>query len=203
MNEAGDELMLNNENLVCKSLEQVNLLKDFFEFIFAKKIPSKNRSTYFKNENELDSVKKVTAKKELIRSEWCTFIRKYVDYIMAKVTQDGKHICRDRNSSEIIQEIADFVHRSMFYSKSFLVYQESGSEVFSVSIPPVSSILHDIKRRMSKNKGNLKYYELKGKLKRKQNNKERSKQGSDTDESDKENEINIINNNNNSGGDVL
>ena len=29
--------MINNENLVCKSLEQVNLLKDFFEFIFAKK----------------------------------------------------------------------------------------------------------------------------------------------------------------------
>jgi len=52
---------------------------------------------------------------------------------------------------------------------------------------------------MSKNKGNLKYYELKGKIKHQKNNKEkRSKQdGSDTEEDE---EIKTISNN---GGTVL
>jgi len=65
-------------------------------------------------------------------------------------------------------------------------------------IPPVDCILNDIKSRMSKNKGNLKYYELKGKIKHQENNKERSKQdGSDTEEDE---EIKTISNN---GGNVL
>jgi len=167
--------------------------------MFAKKIPSKDRYAYFSNENESDAVKNVTAKKEIIRTEWCTFIRKYVEYIMSKVTQDGKYICNDKTSSEIVQEIANFVHQSMFFGKSFLVYQEEGGrEMISVGIPPVGCILHDIKRRMSKNKGNLKYYELKGKIKLQQKNKERrSKPGSDSEEED---EIKTISNN---GGDVL
>ena len=170
-------------------------MKDFFEFIFTKKIPSQQRFAYFKNEDELDSVKTVTARKEIIRSEWCSLLRRYVDLIMSKVTQDGVYICVDRSSKEMVQEIARYIHQSMFYGKSFLVYQEAqtGATITAI-IPSVACLVHDIQYRLNKNKGNIKYYKDKGKAKRKQKLMEKPIQSVDSDDEDKEN---------NGGGEVL
>ena len=45
----GDDHLI-MENIVCLGLEQFNRLKDYFDFMFAKKIPSKDRFAYFNNE---------------------------------------------------------------------------------------------------------------------------------------------------------
>jgi hypothetical protein len=123
------------------------------------------------------------ARKEVIRSEWCTLLRKFVDHIMAKVTKDGVYICQDKSSKEMVQEIARFIHQSIFYGKSFLVYQEAQSgESISAIIPSVACLVHDIQYRLNKNKGNLKYYKTKGRSKRKQKLMEKPIQSEDSDD---------------------
>jgi hypothetical protein len=54
--------------------------------------------------------------------------------------------------------------------------------------------VHDIQYRLNKNKGNIKYYKVKGKAKRKQKLMENPIQSVDSDDEDKEN---------NGGGEVL
>jgi hypothetical protein len=71
-------------------------IKEYFDFIFAKQIASKEEKyAFFIDEKNIpDNVKEETAKKELIRAEWCSFMRRYVDFVMTKVTDDnGNHTC--------------------------------------------------------------------------------------------------------------
>jgi hypothetical protein len=186
-----------NENLVCSTVGQLSRLKDFFEFIFFKKIPSCKRKSYYSDENISDSAKKQTAKRELIRGEWCVGIRGFVECIMKKVTtEDGTNICSDKNDKQILEEIATFVHLTLFYGKSFLIYKDSGNggDVI-VSIPPMDWILRDMKLRISKNKGNIKYYEEKGKKKRNEKKQRKTSDDDDSEEEDGQNKENTTNNN--------
>jgi hypothetical protein len=48
---------------------------------------------------------------------------------MKKVTtEDDTNICSDKNDKQIfLEEIATFVHLTLFYGKSFLIYTDSGN----------------------------------------------------------------------------
>jgi len=86
--------------------------------MFAKQIASKDRNAYFSNENIADDVKRKTARKEVIRSEWCSFMRRFVEFIMSKVTDDisGNLTCIiDKTVKEIYAEIALFLSISPYF----------------------------------------------------------------------------------------
>ena len=53
-----------------------------------------------------------------------------------------------------------------------------------VTIPPMDWILCDVKLRICKNKGNIKYYEEKGKKKRKEKKQRKTSDDDDSDEDD-------------------
>jgi len=167
------------------------MIKDYLDYIFAKQIASKERHGYFCDESIADAIKKQTAKKELIRSEWCSLMRRFVDFVMSTVTDDhGNHTCMDKSVKEIHRESAMFVHQSIFHGKTWLVYQDPNTqrELFREIIPSIDVILRDIRSRTSKNKGNIKYYIESKKKKNKMNKNPSSFVSDDEEDDDKENE---------------
>jgi len=175
--------------------------------MFAKQIASKDRHAYFSNENIADDVKRKTAKKEVIRSEWCSFMRRFVEFIMSKVTDNisGNLTCIDKTIKEIYAEIALFVNQSLFHGKTWLTYKDTAkNHEFKTLVPSTDIILRDMKERIAKNKGNVKYYIEKVKNKKKQIKNTSSFVSEDEEEDDvnnKENEERI--NTTTSDGEVL
>ena len=162
--------------------------------MFAKQIASKDRHAYFSNENIADDVKRKTARKEVIRSEWCSFMRRFVEFIMSKVTDDnGTHLCIDKTVKEIYPEVALFVHQSLFHGKTWLTYKDTAkNHEFKTLVPSTDIILRDIKERTAKNKGNVKYYieKVKNNKKNKHNKNNTSSFVSEDEEDDVDNKEN-------------
>ena len=63
VHKAGDDDCF-NETLICDNPEHFTAISEYFEFMFAKKIASKDRHAYFSNENIADDVKRKTAKQK-------------------------------------------------------------------------------------------------------------------------------------------
>lgn len=184
MNKRGDDELL-TEELICEDFETFNCIRNYFEFIFTKQIPAKDRLAYFVNDVISDAVKKQTAFKQTVRKEWCDFIRNYVNFIVHIATDkpSGKWLCTDKSLNDMYVEIAKFVHQSMFYGKSLLVHKDySGSTLGCVSFPSTSCILREIKSRVCKNKGNFKHYHDVVKVAR----RKKKKHPSSSDESEEE-----------------
>jgi hypothetical protein len=112
---------------------------------------------------------------------------------MSKATDDtnGAPLCMDKTTKEIYaEEIALFVHQSLFHGKTWVVYKEpiKGGGLFKILVPTTSMILKDIITRTTKNKGNVEYYGKKVMKNKKKIRKNQSSFVSEDDEDDEDKE---------------
>ena len=121
------EETLFGQDISCNCLATFKFLRTYCSLILQKKIAIQSTAQYFKNENIPDEIKEIQGTNLVIRQEFLDLLKNFTTFIDNKLMSlDGEsYLCVDKKIEAVHEEVAQFLHSELFYSKILIRYVPS------------------------------------------------------------------------------